>query len=270
MTCRTSAPARLAPLASSMVLLLGAILAGCSGKDEPQPGKVLDEARLAGRTGASFPQADEDYFKDMDGGIALTPDEVRGRNMWLVWSGGNARFWSKMTDYTVGAFALLKIVSSHPSLGYSRTNRWNYFGLVNEPCFDKAAGPSKERRGLWLDDAARLETHPRGRKPQRKPVAARPPPRDHALHKALRIARGKHCRQLLPCFVAALLPGNRASFARLIFAFGIVIAEPKGRRHVPDRRLLAPDPRDLLSVGAIAELIGRDRHRQVVGSTADG
>lgn len=151
MTCRTSAPARLAPLASSMVLLLGAILAGCSGKDEPQPGKVLDEARLAGRTGASFPQADEDYFKDMDGGIALTPDEVRGRNMWLVWSGGNDRFWTKMTDYTFGAFDLLKIVSSHPSLGYSRVNRWNYFGLVNEPCFDKATGPSKDRRGLWLD-----------------------------------------------------------------------------------------------------------------------
>ena len=86
MTCRTSAPARLAPLASSMVLLLGAILAGCSGKDEPQPGKVLDEARLAGRTGASFPQADEDYFKDMDGGIALTPDEVRGRvtSLWAM------------------------------------------------------------------------------------------------------------------------------------------------------------------------------------------
>ena len=102
MTCRTSAPVRLAPLASSMVLLLSAILAGCSGKDEPQPGKVLDEARLAGRTGASFPQADEDYFKDMDGGIALTPDEVRGRNMWLVWSGGNDRFWTKMTDYTFG------------------------------------------------------------------------------------------------------------------------------------------------------------------------
>ncbi|HEY1229452.1 MAG TPA: hypothetical protein VGF26_19265, partial [Ramlibacter sp.] len=114
-------------------------------------GKVLDEARLAGRTAASFAHADEDYFKDMDGGVALTPDEVRGRNMWLVWSGGNDRFWTKMTDYTFGAFDLLKIVSSHPSLGYSRVNRWNYFGLVNEPCFDKAAGPSKERRGLWVD-----------------------------------------------------------------------------------------------------------------------
>ena len=29
----------------------------------------------------------------MDGGVALTPDEIKGRNMWLVWTGGNDRFW---------------------------------------------------------------------------------------------------------------------------------------------------------------------------------
>ena len=78
-------------------------------------------------------------------------EEVKGRNMWLVWSGGNDRFWTQMTDYTFGAFDLLKVVSSHPSLGYSRANRWNYFGLVNEPCFEAATGPDKYRRGLWLD-----------------------------------------------------------------------------------------------------------------------
>ncbi|SFN09748.1 hypothetical protein [Variovorax sp. OV329] len=150
MTCCTSAPGRVL-FASSVVLLLGIALGGCSKKEEAQPGQVLDEARLAGRTAASFKHADEDYFKDMDGGIALTPQEVQGRNMWLVWSGGNDRFWTKMTDYTFGAFDLLKVISSHPSLGYTRSNRWEYFGLVNEPCFDKAAGASKERRGLWLD-----------------------------------------------------------------------------------------------------------------------
>jgi hypothetical protein len=126
-----------------------AVLAACS--KPPQPGEVLDEARLAGRDGASFPQAGEDYFHDMDGGIALTPEEIRGRNMWLVWSGGNDRFWNLMTEYTFGAFDLLKIISSHPSLGYSRANRWKYFGLVNEPCFENATGPDKSRRGLWLD-----------------------------------------------------------------------------------------------------------------------
>ena len=37
---------------------------------------------------------------------------------------------------------------------YSRDNRWNYFGLVNEPCFQKATGPNPERFGLWLDTRA--------------------------------------------------------------------------------------------------------------------
>ena len=130
-------------------LLACMVLAGCS--KGPTPGAVLDEARLAGRDAASFPHASDDYFRDMDNGVALTPAEVQGRNMWLVWSGGNDRFWTQMTDYTFGAFDLLKIVSSHPGQGYSRANRWSYFGLVNEPCFAPATGPDKARRGLWLD-----------------------------------------------------------------------------------------------------------------------
>jgi hypothetical protein len=117
----------------------------------PAAAQVPDEARRAGRAVASFPHAAEDYFNGMDNGIALATEEVRGRNMWLVWTGGNDRFWDSMTRSTFGAFDLLKIVSSHPSQGYSRVNRWDYFGLVNEPCFDKAPGPVKERRGLWMD-----------------------------------------------------------------------------------------------------------------------
>ncbi len=129
-----------------MVCLLGA---GCC--KQPQPGSVLDEARQAGRTAASFPHASEDYFHDMDGAVAFNAEEVKGRNMWMVWSGGNDRLWNQMTQYTFGAFDLLKILSSHPSLGYSRANRWNYLGLVNEPCFETPTGPNPDRRGLWLD-----------------------------------------------------------------------------------------------------------------------
>jgi hypothetical protein len=135
--------ARLLPLVAC------AVLAACS--KGPQSGEVLDEARLGGREAASFPHASEDYFHDMDGSLALTPEEIKGRNMWLVWSGGNDRFWNQMTEYTFGAFDLLKVISSHPSLGYSRSNRWSYYGLVNEPCFEAATGPDKNRRGLWLD-----------------------------------------------------------------------------------------------------------------------
>lgn len=121
----------------------------------PQPGTVQDEAMQAGRTAASFSQADEDWFHDMDNGIALSPEEVRGRNMWIAWSGGNDRLWDLMADYTYGAFDLLKTISSHPSLGYARNDRWRYLGLVNEPCFEQPKGPRKDRFGLWLDEPGR-------------------------------------------------------------------------------------------------------------------
>src|SRR5437667_6228173 len=112
---------------------------------------VVDEAKQAGRSAQSFPAADENYFHGMDGGVQLTADEVKGRNMWLVWTGGNDRLWDELTNLTFGSFDLLKILSSYPGLKYSRDNRWNYFGLVNEPCFTKATGPNQQRYGLWLD-----------------------------------------------------------------------------------------------------------------------
>ena len=112
---------------------------------------VPDEAQQAGRDAASFPAADEDYFQAMDNGLPLTPDEVKGRNMWLVWTGGNDRFWDRLTHDTFGAFDLLKTISSHPKLKNRRSNRWNYLGLTNEPCFDEATGPDPKHFGLWLD-----------------------------------------------------------------------------------------------------------------------
>ena len=115
------------------------------------PGEVLDEALGAGRDAATFPAADEDYFRDMDGGVPLTADEVKGRNTWIVWSGGNDRFWDGLTVTGYGAVDFLKTLSSHPSVKNNRDNRWEYFGLVNEPCYEKPTGPDPMRRGLWLD-----------------------------------------------------------------------------------------------------------------------
>jgi hypothetical protein len=112
---------------------------------------VQDEPKRAGRDVASFPAADEDYFHDMDSGIALSKEEVKGRNTWIVWTGGNDRFWDTISKSSVGTLDLLKTVSSYPGLKFSRDNRWNYLGLANEPCFEKATGPDSQRFGLWLD-----------------------------------------------------------------------------------------------------------------------
>jgi hypothetical protein len=129
----------------------------------PRPGTVPDEARRANRPASDFKAADEDYFHAMDqnkaGVITLTPDEVKGRNTWVVWTGGNDRLWDSLTIASVGALDLLKTLSSYPNqissagdkMKFSRDNRWTYLGLVNEPCFEKATGPDPERFGLWLD-----------------------------------------------------------------------------------------------------------------------
>jgi hypothetical protein len=117
----------------------------------------LDEAQSAGRNEASLPQASEDFFHDMDNGVALTPDEVKGRNMWIVWTGGNDRFWDGVVKNSMATFDLLKIVTSHPTQNYcngqqcDRDSRWNWLGAINEPCFEKPTGPDMKRFGLWLD-----------------------------------------------------------------------------------------------------------------------
>ncbi|HUA21759.1 MAG TPA: hypothetical protein VMB25_23605 [Bryobacteraceae bacterium] len=144
-------------LATVCVVVLG----GCN-RPPGEPGKVLDEAKLAHRDTASFPAADEDYFHDMDGGVKLSPEEVKGRNTWIVWTGGNDRFWNGITASSVGALDFLKTLSSNPTIKcpnwfrggnctINRDIRWEYFGLVNEPCFEKSTGPDPDRYGLWLD-----------------------------------------------------------------------------------------------------------------------
>lgn len=135
-------------LAAVGLVVLLAVVFVATGRSGPRPGHVLDEAMQVGRSAESFPHADEDYFHDMDNGVALSAEEIKGRNMWLVWSGGNDRFWDTLTATTFGAFDLLKIVSSQPELGFSRDNRWSYLGLVNEPCFDKPTAADPKRFGL--------------------------------------------------------------------------------------------------------------------------
>jgi hypothetical protein len=132
---------------------IGLILTSCGEKKtSPEPGTVLDEAKQVGRTAESFPAADEDYFHDMDKGGPLTASEVKGRNTWIVWTGGNDRFWDYMAAHSYGALDFLKTLSSHASIKhFSHDNRWQVLGLVNEPCFEKATGPRADRYGLWLD-----------------------------------------------------------------------------------------------------------------------
>ncbi|MGH9198991.1 MAG: hypothetical protein ACRD1T_25095, partial [Acidimicrobiia bacterium] len=136
-----------------LVILLAAVVAIVIWVRNPAARltTVIDEALIAERDETTFPAADEDYFRDMDGGVALTPEEVKGRNTWIVWTAGNDRFWDRIGVTAYGALDFLKTLSSHPGLKATRDNRWQVLGLVNEPCFVKATGPDPKRHGLWLD-----------------------------------------------------------------------------------------------------------------------
>jgi hypothetical protein len=137
-----------------VVAIVGAIIWFANLLRSPQPGTVVDEALSAGRQASTFPAADEDYFHDMDGGVALTPSQIAGRDTWIVWTGGNDRMWDKLSVESFGALDFLKTISSYPGLKASRANRWEYLGLLNEPCFVQATGPDPNRFGLWLDKRA--------------------------------------------------------------------------------------------------------------------
>ena len=134
---------RIRALPMRLAWALALCLAACG------PKIAKDAATQAGLSDDHFVHADEDYFREMDNGVPLTKAEVQGRNMWLVWSGGNDRFWDFMNKPTLGGFDLLKIVAPDPTSPNRRDNRWTQLGLVNEPCFDAPARP--DAFGLWRD-----------------------------------------------------------------------------------------------------------------------
>jgi hypothetical protein len=138
-------------------LLLSCLLAMPAVAQPSRSGGELDEARKVGRSAASLPPPVEDYFHDMDGGADLKPDPdtkldpVLGRNTWIVWTGGNDRFWDVLTNYTFGALDLLQIVAYDPNKPIDRARRWKDLGLINEPCMEAPAAPDPNRFGLMFD-----------------------------------------------------------------------------------------------------------------------
>jgi hypothetical protein len=130
------------------VLLLGLAGAGLvllfNSGCKPKPATSLVD-NGGGRTTNDFPELAEDVFKKMDGGIALSTDEIKGRNTWNLWCGGNEQFWDRMTHDGHGLFDLLKTIDTR-----QRASRFKNMGLINQPGYKQAAKPDKH--GLWLDE----------------------------------------------------------------------------------------------------------------------
>src|SRR5262245_54518065 len=130
--------------------------AGCGEKPPPtspeaQARSLVDDAQ--GRKPEDFPELAADVFKPMDGGIELSPDEIKGRNTWNLWCGGDEQFWDRMARESYGLVDLLKTIDSR-----NRDSRFREMGLINEPGFRKATKPDKN--GLWIDEA--VEPEPTG------------------------------------------------------------------------------------------------------------
>ncbi len=120
-------------------LLAAVALAGACGDPD-----VRDDAALLGLTPADFPQLEADVFAEMDGGLALTPEAIQGRNTWILWTGGSQVFIDWLAREGYGISDTLRMLDSR-----LRSRRFGEFGLVNEPGFAAATEP--DEHGLWLD-----------------------------------------------------------------------------------------------------------------------
>ncbi len=126
-------------LACALLAALGFALAGCKSNVS-----LVDDA--GGRKPEDFPELAADVFQPMDGGVALSPNEIKGRNTWNLWCAGTEQFWERMSRESYGLIDLLKTIDSR-----ERTNRFKERGLINEPGFQPATKP--DQYGLWIDEA---------------------------------------------------------------------------------------------------------------------
>ena len=74
----------------------------------------------------------------------LEPNQVLGRNTWMIWCAGNEGFWDWLATDNLGFIDLLKLVDSR-----GRQTRFRDSGAINEPGMEAAVQP--DDLDLWLD-----------------------------------------------------------------------------------------------------------------------
>src|SRR5258707_6409418 len=130
---------------AGLTLLVCIGLGSCNNNPNPS---LVDDA--GGRKPEDLPEIAEDVFKPMDGGIELSPDEIKGRNTWNLWCAGTEQFWERMSRESYGLIDLLKTIDSR-----GRTTRFKQMALINEPGYNQADKP--DQYGLWIEEAVEAE-----------------------------------------------------------------------------------------------------------------
>ncbi len=127
---------------ASLAVIVGISLAVSGWKQGDS--SLVDDA--GGRKPEDLPEIAGDVFQPMDGGIKLSPEEIKGRNTWNLWCAGTEQFWERMSRESFGLIDLLKTIDSR-----GRPSRFKDLGLINEPGFKRATQP--DQYGLWIDEA---------------------------------------------------------------------------------------------------------------------
>ena len=115
-------------VSSRIVACLAGLLVfgACSPKRPSATSFLKDDG--GGRKPSDFPELAADVFKPMDGGLELSADEIKGRNTWNLWCGGDEQFWDRVAREALGLFDLLKTIDSR-----KRDQRFKELGLINQP-----------------------------------------------------------------------------------------------------------------------------------------
>lgn len=152
-------------LSSVLTVAVLIFFLGCSRHAEDEANWILSHPDKASvpqnEKGTYYPTHTGNAFKGMDShvqdayGHEFTKDEIKGRNTWVMWSGGNQEFWDYVARNSNGIVDLLRLCDSR---FVSRKDRFRIMGLVPHPGMEEtnpaiAAGkPSRSNNwGLHLD-----------------------------------------------------------------------------------------------------------------------
>lgn len=120
---------------STLVSLAVSLWVGCAHQPVAPSWKYSDFKEV---TFDPFPGMD---FQGKPGN--LTPEELKGRIVWNLWSGDNAGFWDWLSNHGFGTADLLKVVT------WDRAQRFEKYGLFNQPGYMRPASP--DAYGLYVD-----------------------------------------------------------------------------------------------------------------------
>lgn len=163
-TCHGKTKATPSWMAQLLVLRSNAVPG--EAMDEPLGGKTLMGTPIFSRREECFPAETRDLFWQMDmvpdgvgtntqlrplnfdvkGDSNLDEDAIRGRNTWVLWSGGNEGFWNWLSQNGYGITDFLVLLDSR-----TRGSRFARAGLINQPGFASNSDKSRTVLGLYLD-----------------------------------------------------------------------------------------------------------------------